>query len=92
MSSQSTCGNCRHWDAGLCLRFPPVIVPPGPYSSHYPSLAFVFPETVEDMTCGEWRPKEPGATFTYTASTPDGPVDVTTNGSGFLELIERRAE
>jgi hypothetical protein len=29
----------------------------------------VFPETVEDMTCGEWSPKGLGAVVTYTIST-----------------------
>jgi hypothetical protein len=75
MSSQ-VCGNCRHWDAGLCLRFPPVIVPPGPYSSPQAPLEFVFPETDESMTCGEWSPKGLGAVVTYTVATD--------------ELIERR--
>lgn len=72
MSSQPTCGNCRHWSAGLCLRFPPVLAPPapaGPHDVHLSSLAFVFPETVEDMTCGEWSPKGLGAVVTYTIST-----------------------
>jgi hypothetical protein len=73
------CGTCRHWNAGLCLRFPPVPVLPGalsPDDFQLPSLAFVFPETVEDMTCGEWSPKGVGAVVTYTISTD--------------ELIERR--
>ena len=75
MSSQ-VCGNCRHWDAGLCLRFPPVANPAAP--SEYTTVqAFVFPETRDDDRCGEWHPKEPGPTVTtYTVATD--------------ELIERR--
>jgi len=73
-----TCQTCRHWDAGLCCRFPPVIVPPGPYSSPQASLAFVFPETTEGMTCGEWSQKGAGVVVNYTISTN--------------KLIERRAE
>jgi hypothetical protein len=71
--TSKVCGTCRHWNAGLCCRFPPVPAPPGPY------LAFVFPETTDLMTCGEWHPKntEP-AVSTYTVATD--------------ELIERRAE
>ena len=78
MSSQPTCGNCRHWAAGLCLRFPPVANPAAP--SEYTTVqAFVFPETRYDDRCGEWHPKntEPTVT-TYTVATD--------------ELIERRAE
>jgi hypothetical protein len=81
MSSQPTCGNCRHWDAGLCCRFPPAVVPPAPSSpgdTHLSSLAFVFPETTEGMTCGEWSSKMPAPVVTYTVATD--------------ELIERRAE
>lgn len=86
-----TCQTCRHWSAGFCCRFPPV-ANPMVAAGYAAERFFVFPETKPDDTCGEWRPKEPGSAFTYTVSTPDGPVDVTTNGSGFLERIERRAE
>ena len=81
MSSPNTCATCRHWDAGLCCRFPPVLCPPAPSSpgdTHLSSLAFVFPETTEDMTCGEWSPKGLGVNVAYTISTDN--------------LIERRAE
>ena len=81
MSSPNTCATCRHWDAGLCCRFPPTVVPPAPSSpgdTYLWSLAFVFPETTEDMTCGEWSPKGLGVNVAYTISTDN--------------LIERRAE
>ena len=26
------CATCRHWNAGLCCRFPPAVVPPAPSS------------------------------------------------------------
>jgi hypothetical protein len=74
-----TCQTCRHWAAGLCCRFPPAVVPPAPSSpgdTHLSSLAFVFPETTEGMTCGEWSPKGLGAVVNYTISTD--------------QLIERR--
>ena len=73
-----TCGTCRHWDAGLCCRFPPVLCPPSQYASPQEPLAFVFPETTDGMTCGEWSPKGAGVVVNYTISTD--------------ELIERRAK
>jgi len=72
MSIANTCGHCRHWDAGLCCRFPPVLAPTGPSGPddiHLSSLAFVFPETTEGMTCGEWSPKGLVAALTYTISS-----------------------
>ena len=81
MSSPNTCATCRHWDAGLCCRFPPAVVPPAPsspFDTHLSSLAFVFPETTEGMTCGEWSSRKPVEVVTYTIATD--------------ELIERRAE
>jgi hypothetical protein len=71
-----TCATCRHWDAGLCCRFPPVLCPPSQYASPQAPLAFVFPETDEGMACGEWSPREPAPVVTYTVATD--------------ELIERR--
>ena len=56
-----TCSTCDHWKAGLCCRFPPAPVEW--------RRGFLFPETDEDMTCGEWKPKEPVAT--------NGPIVVT---------------
>lgn len=51
----NTCGTCRHWNAGLCCRFPPALSPPRtPPHSWSHAWAFVFPETTEGMTCGEW--------------------------------------
>lgn len=70
MSGSTTCGTCRHWNAGLCCRFPPVAA----WAEGH--RGFLFPETTEGMTCGEWSPKDPVATVTYTVATD--------------ELIERR--
>ena len=58
MSSQNTCGTCRHWNVGLCCRFPPVHAG-RQLTAVGLSPAWVFPEVKADDSCGEWQSKEP---------------------------------
>lgn len=89
------CGTCRHWDAGLCCRFPPVLCPSGPSSPgdpHLSSLAFVFPETTEGMTCGEWSRSPDAGCSTITTYGPGGLMTTTTTDSAGGTFIERRVK
>jgi len=52
------CGACRHWDAGQCFRFPPLMVPypwndAPPISVYYPSATRPDVAATE-RACGEW--------------------------------------
>lgn len=55
--SKRKCGDCRHWDAGLCYRFPPQMVL-FPSDNQHP-IAY-WPEPMqpqvgaEHRECGEW--------------------------------------
>lgn len=48
--ARKTCGECLHWDAGECLRFPPQMVP-SPCDNQHPVLYMP----------GTWRPCVGGA-------------------------------
>jgi hypothetical protein len=58
------CGNCRHWlsvtgsQGGICRARPPVPLLLGMQRSAIgqpqPVVATYWPETAQDMACGEW--------------------------------------
>lgn len=55
--TRKTCGECRHWDAGECLRFPPQMVPTA--SDNQPPVIYwpvpFYPNvTATTRACGEF--------------------------------------
>lgn len=58
-TAQKECGACRHWDAGICYRFPPQMVP-FPSDNQHPISYWPAPLRPEvlatERACGEWSP------------------------------------
>jgi hypothetical protein len=51
------CGSCRHWDAGQCFRFPPLMVPTA-WDNQHP-ITYLPSQTRPEVgatarACGEW--------------------------------------
>lgn len=57
MTDKKACGDCGHWDAGQCFRFPPQMVL-FPNDNQHPISYFPAPcqphVGAEYRACGEW--------------------------------------
>jgi hypothetical protein len=57
MPAREKCGNCKHWDAGVCRRYPPQMVS---YAPDNQNLGASFPTEwtptvgAEHPACGEF--------------------------------------